>query len=180
MIMKKSILSTLILICAFSSSIYSQEYERTKPRYNFLAGDEYGGIKYNGFTIDQLNETHGEDAKIVKLWGGFSSVERDTILGSNTFYYGENYVHFYDNEVTRMEIHERDWPLVVKDIEIKVGDSFGKIRRQFGGKLVPLYPIRRGNSYSVVLNSPGNGYDSLSLNFSGSHKLSKITYYVIP
>lgn len=156
----------------------------TQPRgKNMISCSDYDAIHYNGYTVDQINETNGRDTAIQRLWGDYTSFSENSGARSRLFYYGNNFVGFnYEHEyLTGVIIKEDSWHIEVMNKELRVGDSFIEMQINFKQDLKVIYKPALGSEYTVSFNCKGNDYDGLHINFNANtHEIKEIIYFVNP
>ena len=147
---------------------------------NIISESSYLGIKYNGSTIGQIDATNGTSEGVQQLFGDYSSLSGDPILGNKVYKFGTNLVSFYTG-LTRIEVNDSSWPVIVQGQTVKVGDSFSQLQQKFGQNLKIMFVPKIDPNYFVSFNYPRNDFDGFLININpGSHKVVSIVYFVSP
>lgn len=149
---------------------------------NLISCNDYNAIKYNGFTLSELNATNGNSSQISQLFGSPTLVNNDNaILNEVAFIYGDNKVSFMDEEIILIKIKNPDWPLTIQGKTIKVGESFSELKQKFGEDLKILYQPSISSNYAISFNCSGNDGDGLLIDFSTTtNKVVEVMFFVNP
>jgi len=155
---------------------------RTQPRgTNMISCEAYEAIKYNGYTIDQINATKGDSVQIKQMWGNYSSLDVVDIVEIYSYKYGSTGFSFRDSTFTGMTIRESSWPITVLGKSIRVGESFTELQQKFDESLKLLRPPVISTNYSISFGCPGSDYDGLLIYFdSNNDEVTEISYFVNP
>ena len=162
--------------------VSSSNLIQTQPKgINMISCEAYEAIKYNGYTIDQINATEGDSTLIKQMWGDYSSLEVVDIVEIYMYKYGTNGFSFRDSRFTGMTIRESSWPITVLGKSIRIGDSFTKLQQKFDECLKLLRPPVISVNYSISFGCPGSDYDGLLIYFdSNTDEVTEISYFVNP
>lgn len=149
---------------------------------NMISCSSYDAIKYNNYSLADLNDTEGDSADLNSLLGSPTSVNNDNaIINEVTYYYEGNMLSFRELILRRIEINESNWPLSVTGKTINVGDSFSQMKQKFGNDLKIIYKPTIDDNYTVSFNCNGNERDGLLIDFSTTtNKVVEIVYFVNP
>lgn len=181
-----------VLLLTISPTLFGQDHTigndlgenpiQTQMRgNNIISCTHYGSIKFNGYTIDEVNATDGNNSSVQSLWGTFSSVK--VLTWQKAFLFNTNKVSFNTEQkrVTRIEINNNQWPIKVLAKEIRVGDSFSELQQKFGSDLKIIYKPDIDPNYAVSFDCSGNDYDGLLIDLNPeTNKVVKITYFMNP
>jgi hypothetical protein len=157
---------------------------QTQPRgRNIISCSAYDVITYNGYSIQQINATNGNNSNVQSLWGSYTSVTNNDTSWEMLFKFGSNNVAF-DTEfvqLTTIEIANNQWPVKILGKEIKIGDHYNALKQKFGSDLKIIYKPAISSRYVVSFNCSGNDYDGLLIYFNPTtHKVEEIKYFVNP
>ena len=142
---------------------------------NMISCEDYSSIKYNGYTVGELDATKGDSSNIKRLWGDYTSVEVDKIIGEYDYFYGENRFTFYDSTLTSLSIEKSNWAITVLGKKINVGDTLSELKKKFGKDLKVQY--RYG--YDISFSCEKIDSESLSIELNpDTNKVVAITYVV--
>lgn len=146
---------------------------------NIISSNSYEAIKYNGFTVEQINDVNGD---YNQLWGNTTSTESSTSW-STSYIYGENRITYNDEfDYTQgIAILDSQWSVKVLGKNIRVGNTFSELQQKFGSNLKIIYKPAISQRYVVSFNYSGNDYDGLLIYFNPiSNKVEEIKYFVNP
>ncbi len=142
---------------------------------NMISCEDYSSIKYNGYTNGELDATKGDSSKIKQLWGDYTSVDVDKIIGEYDYFYGENRFTFYDSTLTSLSIKESDWAVTVLGKKINVGDTLSELKKKFGKDL----KIQYNYGYDVSFSCDMIDSESFSIDLDlDTNKVVEITYVI--
>jgi len=151
-----------------------------------ISCSQYSNISFNGYTIEQINATNGSPQSLQELMGSATDIIIWDGVRSKKFNYLSGYIHFNykkgyaDGWVTRMEVTNALWPVVIQGHTINVGDTEKSLIQKFGSDL-KIFTSDFENLRFVAFSCLGNTYDGIDIEINPStNKISKILYYVLP
>lgn len=143
---------------------------------NIISCTHYGSIKFNGYTIDQINTLKGN---FTQFFGTPDSLINHEGVGKSS-YYGENSIGYNSEGYTSgITILDSVCPIKIMYKEIRVGDSFSELKQKIGNDLKIIYKPAISSRYIVSFNCDGNEYDGLLIYFNPvTHNVEEIKYFV--
>lgn len=150
---------------------------------NIISCDAYDSITYNGYTINQINATDGDNSSVQLLLGSYTSVDDNATSWEKLFMFGSNKVAFNTEfeRLTTIEISNSQWPVKINGKEIRVDDSFEQMKQKFGTDLKIIYKPEIDPNYVVTFNCSTNDYDGILIDFNlATNQIMEIIYFKNP
>ncbi|MBO6622238.1 MAG: hypothetical protein JJ892_13825 [Balneola sp.] len=177
---------TFIYLLGLSNVLQAQNPLATQPHgINIISDSQYQQIKYNGYTIDQLNSVADDQELLTDIFGNLISKEISDIgYASYTFSgltlgYSTQYEEDYISGFTATSRSA----LTVKVLgeSIRVGDSFDLMKQKFGSDVKIKPSTLRAPDYILIFDMEVNEWDGLLIYFDAStNQVKEITYFINP
>jgi len=154
---------------------------------NMLSCESFFGIEFNGASIQQLNETHGDQHQIQQLLGDADDIQE--IVGPETtvFQFGSNRLSYSSlhNEISAFIINDANWSINIADVSIEVGMSLQQLEHVLGyGNVFDDLVVHDVNSQNdpvklILIACNDYGVESFQIEINpNSLLITKISYYV--
>ncbi|MEQ9091923.1 MAG: hypothetical protein RIE52_12585 [Balneola sp.] len=158
----------------------------TQPHgINIISDSQYQQIKYNGYTINQLNSIANDEQLLYDIFGHPSS-KNITSFGSINYEFADLTLGYYaqaeDPYISGFTAISRS-ALTVKVLgeSIRVGDSFDLMKQRFGNDLKIKPSTLRAPDYILIFDMEVNEWDGLLIYFDAStNQVKEITYFINP
>lgn len=179
-----------IVSLTLSINLHAQEIIKlpldTQPHgINIISDSQYQQIKYNGYTMAQLNSIANDEELLYDIFGNPSSKNVSSFGSINYKFTGLDLGYYAQVEnpyISGITATSRS-ALTVKVLgkSIRVGDSFEDLKQQFGDDLKILYTPELDPDYSISFNSEFNEWDGLLIDLDiSTNKINEITYFINP
>ena len=163
----------LIITCLFSSGLAIAQ------SWNELTEEDFYNIQLAGKSLQTIIDIQGQPQNVEDLFG--KALEQEVYIESEGMaYYAYHgfWLSFWSQEANKVElsgfeITNKEVPLVIKGVSIKIGDSIDKLGKVKQNK-------RKDNTKSIVYTTIGGmDYHFLYIHFDQKTKLITEIGYII-
>ncbi|WP_153038402.1 hypothetical protein [Balneola sp. EhC07] len=179
-----------ILSLTLSINLHAQEIIKlpldTQPHgINIISDSQYQQIKYNGYTMAQLNSIANDEELLYDIFGSPTSKNVSSFGSINYKFTGLDlgyYAQVEDPYISGITATSRS-ALTVKVLgeSIRVEDSFDLMKQKFGSDLKIKPSTLRAPDYILIFDMEVNEWDGMLIYFDAStNQVKEITYYINP
>jgi|GEM_PF-734502 hypothetical protein len=179
-----------IVSLTLSINLHAQEIIKlpldTQPHgINIISDSQYQQIKYNGYTMSELNSIANDEELLYDIFG--SPTSKNVSSFGNISYQFANLTLGYkteyeENYISRITATSRSaLTVTILGKSIKIGDSFDLMKQKFGSDVKIKPSTLRAPDYILIFDMEVNEWDGLLIYFDAStNQVKEITYFINP